>query len=121
MSRNRFEKSVLRGRQRGAITMFTAVLILILLTEMIIYAVQVGVFDQRKSSNEMMQKLAFHTADSGIQQAKQLMSVNALRTVSASLADGWMAPGAERCQPCSGVTGTSGAARKSPIGSSPVA
>ncbi len=72
-----------RSRQKGAITMFSAVLILILLTEMIIYAVQVGVFEQRKSSNEMKQKLAFHTADSAIQVAKQFMSANATLASSA--------------------------------------
>ena len=58
--------------------MFSAVLILILLTEMIIYAVQVGVFEQRKSGNEMRQKIAFHTADSGLQQAKEFLRANSI-------------------------------------------
>ena len=38
---------VLKNAQKGAITMFSAILILILLTEMVIYALQVGVFEQR--------------------------------------------------------------------------
>ena len=64
--------------------MFSAIMILILLTALIVYAVQVGLFEQRKSANEMMQKLSFHTADSGIQQAKQFMSAN-----STTLAGEW--------------------------------
>jgi hypothetical protein len=81
--------------------MFSAVLILILLTEMLIYAVQVGVFEQRKSSNEMLQKLAFHTADAAIQQAKQFMTANAARTSSATVTGGWLATGTTRWVPCS--------------------
>lgn len=107
MARFRFERTAPRRRQQGAITMFSAVLILILLTEMIIYAVQVGVFEQRKSSNEMMQKRAFHTADMAIQHAKQFFKVNAL-DVASSAAGGWLAPGSERWQSCSGIAGTSG-------------
>jgi Tfp pilus assembly protein PilX len=52
-----------RERQKGALTMFSAVLILILLTEMIFYAVQVGVFEQRKSSNEMNQNRGLRTTE----------------------------------------------------------
>ena len=92
--------------------MFSAVLILILLTEMIIYAVQVGVFEQRKSSNEMKQKLAFHTADSGIQVAMQYLSAHAtLASSSFVLPDGtagWLAAGAERWQSCAPYTDPAG-------------
>lgn len=89
-----------RHRQKGAITMFSAVLILILLTEMILYAVQVGVFEQRKSANEMQQKISFHVADSGIQQAKQFISAN-----SGSLVDEWRTEGRwQLCNPGSDVT-----------------
>lgn len=82
--------------------MFSAVLILILLTEMIIFAVQVGVFEQRKSANEMNQKLAFHKADSAIQQAKQFMTANALNVSSAANAGGWLATGTTRWVECVG-------------------
>jgi hypothetical protein len=103
-----------RSRQQGAITMFSAVLILVLLTEMVLYAVQVGVFETRKSSNEIKQKLAFHTADSAIQVAKQFLSANATLASSAIVdkradgTDGWLAAGAERWQPCSAIAGTEG-------------
>ena len=92
----------LRRNQRGAITMFTAVLILILLTEMVIFATQVGVFEQRKSANEMNQKLAFHKADSALQMAKQFMTANAYHAASSSLTDGWLATGTTRWQACTG-------------------
>jgi hypothetical protein len=91
-----YRNPMYRSNQKGAITMFSAVLILILLTEMIFYAVQVGVFEQRKSSNEMKQKLAFHTADSGVQVAKQFLSAHSLLASSSLVdrlpdVDGWLA------------------------------
>ncbi|RPH94711.1 MAG: hypothetical protein EHM68_13670, partial [Lysobacterales bacterium] len=79
----------LPARQRGAFTMFTAILVLILLTEMIIYAVHVGVFEQRKSSNEMRQKEAFHIADSAIQFGKEFLLANST-DVSSGGAGGWL-------------------------------
>jgi len=100
-------KMTTRRTQVGAITMISAVLILILLTEMVIYAVQTGVFEQRKSSNELRQKQAFHIADSAIQQAKQFMLVNA-REVSQAAPGGWLAAGTtKRWLPCAGITDTS--------------
>ncbi len=69
-------KGRLPQKQKGALTMFSAVLILILLTELIIYAVQVGVFEQRKSANEMRQKEAFHVAESAIQFSKEFLLAN---------------------------------------------
>jgi len=77
------------GRQKGAVTMFSAILILILLTEMLIYAVQVGVFEQRKSGNEMRQKQAFHSAETGIQQAHAYMLANAT-DLTFTGDDGWL-------------------------------
>ena len=77
------------GRQKGAVTMFSAILILILLTEMLIYAVQVGVFEQRKSGNEMRQKQAFHAAETGIQFAQSYLLDNAFNLTFPG-ADGWL-------------------------------
>jgi hypothetical protein len=87
------------ARQRGALTMFSAVLILILLTEVVIYATHVGIFEQRKSSNDMRQKQAFHAAEAGIQHAKEFFLANAL-TLSYDASGGWLEPGAERWQLC---------------------
>jgi Tfp pilus assembly protein PilX len=64
--------------QRGIVTTFSGVLILFLLTIMMFFAVRVGVFDQRNSSNDMRQKLAFHTAESGIHHAKEFFRANSI-------------------------------------------
>jgi len=77
------------GYQKGAVTMFSAVLILILLTEMVIYAVQVGVFEQRKSGNELRNKQAFHAAESGVQHAQAYLLANVFDITSLGV-DGWL-------------------------------
>jgi len=95
--------------QRGIITTFTGVLILLLLTIMMFFAMRVGVFDQRSSSNDMRQKLAFHTAESGIHHAKEFFRANSIivsspvEDILPNGTDGWMssAAGAARWQKCS--------------------
>ncbi len=96
----------LPGKQKGAYTMFSAVLILILLTEMIIYAVQTGVFEQRKSANEMRQKEAFHIADSAVQAGKEFMLSNSIFVPSSvddllpNGSDGWLSTTGQRWFRC---------------------
>lgn len=118
---HQFNRNLLnRSKQKGAITMLSAVLILVLLTELIIYAVQVGVFEQRKSANELRQKIAFHTADSGIQHAKEFLRKNAILVASdeselvpivdgkgdiTGYKPGWLAPGAGIWTECAGNYG----------------
>ena len=106
-----------RGRgsryQSGIVTTFTGVLILVLLTLMMFFAIRVGVFDQRNSSGDMRQKLAFHAAESGIHQAKEFFRANSIIAASPVTdilpngTDGWMssATGALRWQKCSEVSG----------------
>lgn len=96
-------------RQRGALTMISAVLVLLLLTGLIIYAVQVGVFEQRKSANDMLQKEAFHLAESALQVGKEYLLANARDISSPSwLADRWKScedenlAGAQGTHPCYG-------------------
>ena len=111
MNRNFFHTIANHGRlpreQKGAFTMFSAVLILILLTEMIIYTVQTGVFEQRKSANEMRQKQAFHIADSAIQFAKEFMLANSIFVASTvddllpNGTDGWLSASDLRWLECS--------------------
>ena len=91
--RNGYQMNRLPSKQKGALTMFSAVLILILLTELIIYAVQVGVFEQRKSSNDMRQKQAFHLAESAIQFGKEFLLANSREAPSAT----WIASRWKRC------------------------
>jgi hypothetical protein len=101
-----------RRRQTGAITTFTGVLILLLLTLMMFFAVRVGVFEQRVSSNEMRQKHAFHAADAGLGQAREFFSKYSQLIASDIVdqlpngTDGWMAPTSElRWQKCSLASG----------------
>lgn len=93
--------------QRGVLTVFSGVLILVLLTLMMFFAMRVGVFEQRVSSDDMRQKLAFHAAESGIHHAKEYLLANEA-FVASQLADmlgdgrdGWLATGRERWQKCS--------------------
>ena len=95
------------GFQSGMVTMFTGVMILALLTLMMFFAIRVGVFEQRVSSNEFRQKLAFHAAESGIQHAKEFFRANSALAASSlpdmlsDGTDGWLSTGNERWQPCS--------------------
>ena len=95
--------------QRGIITTFTGVLILVMLTMMVFFAMRVGIFDQRNSANDMRQKLAFHTAESGIHQAKEFFRANSIIAASSvenllpNGSDGWVSEvtGAKRWLKCS--------------------
>ncbi|MBT8053865.1 MAG: hypothetical protein HKN57_04555, partial [Xanthomonadales bacterium] len=96
--------------QSGVMTTFTGVLILVLLTLMMFFAIRVGVFEQRVSSNEMRQKLAFHAAESGIHHAKEYIRQHAPLVASTEediwtgTVDGWLAETAQkRWQKCSDV------------------
>jgi len=97
-------------RQRGVLTTFTAVMVLVLLTLMMVFAVRAGVFEQRDSANDYRQKLAFHAAESGIEQAKEFVRANAVLVGSRKIdhlsdgTDGWLASGAEKWIPCSDET-----------------
>jgi len=96
-----------RAVQSGMITTFTGVLILVLLTLMMFFAVRVGIFDQRNSSNDTRQKLAFHAAESGLHHAKEFFRANSIILASSTVdllpngTDGWLAAGSERWLKCS--------------------
>jgi hypothetical protein len=104
-----FHRRAVARHQSGVITTFTGVLILVLLTLMMFFAVRVGVFEQRVSSNEMRQKQAFHAAESGIQHAKEYLKQNGdivaspITDMKGDGTDGWLAPANERWLPCSGA------------------
>jgi Tfp pilus assembly protein PilX len=48
-----------RFNQRGGLTIFSAILILILMTTVLVYATRSSVFESRISGNEVKQKEAF--------------------------------------------------------------
>ena len=79
--------------QSGVVTIFTGVLMLVLLTLMMFFAMRVGVYEQRVSANEMRQKLAFHAAESGIHHAKEFIRKNSPLVASDredALPNGWL-------------------------------
>lgn len=94
-------------RQRGVLTTFTAIMVLVLLSLMMVFAVRAGVFEQRDSANDFRQKLAFHAAESGIEAAKEFFRANATLAGSYTAdllpdgTDGWLASGAEKWAKCS--------------------
>ena len=90
-----------RSRQTGGMTVFTAILVLIVLTLMIFYAARVGLFEQRISANEVRQKVAFHAAEAAIDQGIEYLTANQDLLISSAAAafpdgqggtrDGWVA------------------------------
>ncbi|MBT8059723.1 MAG: hypothetical protein KJO33_09015, partial [Gammaproteobacteria bacterium] len=103
---------LLPGYQSGMVTTFTGVLVLVLLTLMMFFAIRVGIFEQRVSANDMKQKLAFHAAESGLGHAKEFFRANSILVASPvedllpNGTDGWLADTAEkRWQKCSEVSG----------------
>ncbi len=90
------------GYQSGVVTIFTGVMILVLLTLMMFFAFRVGVFEQRVSANDMRQKDAFHSAEAGISQAKEFFRANGALVSSSRVdllsngEDGWLAATSER-------------------------
>lgn len=103
-------EQVMRRRQEGAITLFTAALILLLMTLMLFYATRTGIFEQRVSANDMNQKMAFHAAEAGVNHAIEYFFSNSALISSAAEdiysdgTDGWMAAGG-RWRKCSEYTG----------------
>jgi hypothetical protein len=118
----RFDISCLRDHrsQRGAVTIFTAVLILLLMTLMLFYAARVGLFEQRVSANDLRQKLAFQAAEAGLDYALEFMLARTNRMTSkASEAtpyldadgnlnyySGWFAEGSTLWAACPDAPGT---------------
>jgi len=75
-------------RQQGAATLLVAIVLLIGVTLITIFAARVGVMDQRISSNELRHKIALASAEAGLEQAAAYLSANpALH--DGNVADGW--------------------------------
>jgi hypothetical protein len=73
----------LPGYQKGGLTIFSAVILLALLTLMLLYSTRVQQSEQTVSANEYRQKLAFHAAESASEQAMEYMLANSFRILSA--------------------------------------
>lgn len=97
-----------RNRQTGGLTVFTAIMVLIILTMMVLYAARAGLFEQRVSANELRQKVAFHAAEAAIDQGAEYLLANKELLLSSAVAtfpdgaggttrDGWAASKWTQC------------------------
>ena len=97
--------------ERGALTVFTAVLVLILMTLLLVYATRVSLFETRVSANEVRQKQAFNVAEAVVDQGVMYLLSNTARILSnrenafsdglgGSTGDGWFAVGNVRWGTC---------------------
>jgi len=57
--------------QKGMATVFVAVVVLVIMTIMVLFAARVGVFDQRMAANEARYKEAFAIAEAGLNHASE--------------------------------------------------
>ena len=92
-------------RQRGAATLFVAMVLLAILTAITIFAANVGFFEQKSSANEYRQKLVFQAADAGLNQGIEYLKVNSSKLVSTA-SGGWLFPGASRWVSCNTALAT---------------
>lgn len=108
---NRTDKGPGGRNERGALTIFTGILLLILMTLMTLYATRVGLFESRVSANDTRQKIAFAAAESAADQGIMYILANSARALSSRLdafpdgaggttGDGWLATGVERWATC---------------------
>lgn len=61
---------------KGVITLFTAIMLLLLLTALVAYTSQISITAQRSSANEVRYKQAFHAAEAGVDQAREFFIAN---------------------------------------------
>jgi hypothetical protein len=78
-----YHRSFSPDRQKGGLTIFSAVILLSLITLMLIYSTRIQQSEQRISANEYRQKMAFHAAESAADQVIEYMLANSLRILSA--------------------------------------
>jgi len=96
--------------ERGGMTIFTAVLVLILMTVMLVYATRVSLFESRVSGNELRQKEAFNVAEAAVDQGIMYLLSNSDLVLSTRAdvfpdgsgftRDGWFATGNSRWMLC---------------------
>ncbi|MDH5357842.1 MAG: PilX N-terminal domain-containing pilus assembly protein [Gammaproteobacteria bacterium] len=74
--------------QRGAAVLLVSVVLLIAVTLLVMFAVRVGLLDQRMSGNEYRHKEAFANAEAGLEQAASYLRANPVLHAG-DVADGW--------------------------------
>ncbi len=108
-SRQKLNPAFLPVRMRGMVTVYTCIMILLLMATMLLYTTRSSITEQTLSRNELDQKQAFHVADSGIKLAYEwLLANNTLinadvEDMLGSGIDGWMVAGSPRWKKCGDV------------------
>jgi len=85
--------------QRGAATLLVSVIVLIAVTLLIMFAVRVGILDQRISGNELRHKEAFSNAEAALEQAASYLRVHPALN-DGNVTDGWTACNTGDAFPC---------------------
>jgi len=81
-------KNDLIKNQRGAAVLLVSVVMLIAVTMVVMFAARVGILDQRISGNELRHKVAFASAEAGLDQAAAYLRANPVLH-NGNVADGW--------------------------------
>ena len=125
-------KNIGGSGERGSLTIFTAIMVLILMTLMVVYATRVSVFETKDSGNEVRQKEAFQVAEAAVDQGIMYFQSNAAKILSARenvfpdgtgfTGDGWFVAGNARWALCTAAkvvlaNHPCGGAVPSPVGS----
>ena len=69
--------------------MLTGLLILVLMTVMTLFAVNVSIFEQRSSGNELRAKQAFQSGEAGLSTLLEYIQTNQLDIANVDDATGW--------------------------------
>lgn len=80
------------GKQRGAATLFVAIILLLALTIVTFSAARIGVSEQRTSVNDMRNKEAMEVALAGLEHGLAYLEKNRPK-INLTSAAGWMTPG----------------------------
>jgi len=65
-----------RQKQKGAVTIFTAVILLVVITLVVMYSGKVTIMEQKVSANDARAKVAFSTAEQGLNIASTNLKAN---------------------------------------------
>ena len=76
------------GRERGVVTVFTAIIFLVAITLVVIFVAQTGILEQRMSANEIRMKQTAIAAQGGVERAMAYMQKNNTPTMFDSNNDG---------------------------------
>lgn len=95
-----------KRRTRGMATLTIAVLVLVVLMVMTLFAIRMGLFEQRTSVNDNRAQLVETVAEGALNQGTEYIKANSRLLLSTSegaagLGAGWLSESAPRWQPCS--------------------